>query len=156
MGDPFITIVALLIGLAVGGASSVPYAFFCRAVVLGFLLIPYNMVIGGVAGGAFAFAASRQRQDVNPVVLIGGGLVVGFLMLPAGGAIVNAIGACHGIFLSPILVPMFGAIGAVVYLACQRGIRGRRDRAREQRYGRAISEHTMLDSHESDPANRQH
>ena len=89
------------------------------------------------------------------MVPIGGGLVVGLLMLPAGGAVVDAIGACPEIFLSPILLPMFGAVGAVVYLACQRGIRGKRDRAREQRYGRAISEHTMLESQESDAAKRQ-
>jgi len=151
MGDPFLTVVAFLIGLAVGSAFSVPYALFCKAVALGFLVIPYNMLIGGVAGAAFAYAASRQRRDVNPVVLIAGGLVVALFTLFTGAVIVDAIGTCPGIFLSPILLPMFGAVGAVVYLACQKGIRGKRDREREQRYRRAIAEHAKDDSTDSPP-----
>ncbi len=150
MGDPFVIVIGVLVGLAAGSAVSIPYAFFCRAVALSFLVIPYNMVIGAAAGAAFAYAGSRQRQDVNPVVLIGGGFAVGFLAIFTGQAIVQAIGACPGIFLSPILLPMFGAVGAVIYLACQRGIRGKRDREREQKYRGSIARHAA-EALEDDP-----
>jgi hypothetical protein len=141
VGNPLKTVAGMMVGVAVGCALTVPYALFCRAAVLSFFLALYNMAIGGASGAAFAFAASRQRSDVHLVVLIAGGFVVGGAMILAGQAIVHGMRACPNLFVSPILLPMFGGFGAILYVACERGFRGKRDRARERRYGASIAQH---------------
>ena len=146
---------AFFISIGAGCVLAIPYAFFCKAPILVFLIAPYNMLVGSVVGAVFAYGALQGRPSRKYGWLIVWGLIAGGVTMPVGQLVVSAIAACPDTFLSPILLPLFGGVGAVLYLACEKGIRGKRDRMREQRYGRAISEHTMIESDESDPAKTQ-
>ena len=132
---------AFFIAIGVGCVLAIPYAFFCKAVILSFFIALYSILVGAAVGATFAYGALRGEPNRKASWLIVWGAIAGGVTMPIAQPIISAIGACPGLFLSPILLPLFGGVGTVLYLACEKGTRGRRNRGREQRYRRAIAEH---------------
>ena len=132
---------AFFIAIGVGCVLAIPYAFSCRAVILSFLVVPYNILLGSVVGAAFAYGAVQGNPNRKASWLIVWGVIAGGVTMPVAQLVISAIGVCPDLFLSPVLLPLFGGVGTVGYLACEKGTRGKRNREREQRYRRAIAEH---------------
>ncbi len=132
---------AFFVAIGAGCVLAIPYAFFCKAVILGFLVIPYSILVGSVVGAAFEYGALQGEPNRKTSWLIAWGVIAGGVTMPAAQLVISVIGVCPGFFLSPVLLPFFGGVGTVGYLACERGTRGKRNREREQRYCHAIAEH---------------
>ena len=133
--------IAFFMAIGVGCVLSIPYAFFCKVVILSFLVAPYNILVGSVVGAAFAYGALRGGRNRKVSLLIAWGVIAGGVTMPVAQWVISAIGVCPDLFLSPILLPLFGGVGTVGYLAGEKGTRGKRNREREQRYRHAIAEH---------------
>jgi len=130
---------AFFIAIGAGCVLVVPYSFFCKAVILCFLVIPYNILVGSIVGAVFAYGALQGEPNRKFSWLIAWGVIARGATMPVAQLLISAIDVCPGLFLSPILLPLFGGVGTVGYLACEKGIRGKRNREREERYRRAIA-----------------
>ena len=128
------------IAIGVGSVLAIPYAFFCRVVILSFPAAPHSILVGSVVGAAFACVALRRKPNRKDGWLIVWEVVAGGATMPVAQLLIKAIGVCPDLFLPPVLLPHFGGVGTVGYLPCERGAQGKRNREREQRRRRAIAD----------------
>ena len=140
------------IATGVGCVLAIPYAFFCRVVILSFLAAPYNILVGSVVGAAFACVALQRKPNRKAGWLILWEVVAGGATMPVAQLLIKAIGVRPDLFLAPVLLPLFGGVGTVGYLACERGTQGKRNREREQRYRRAIADSAKEATTEAEPS----
>lgn len=138
--------ISLILACAVCAPVVVAYHFITRVPALAFLVLFLNLGLGVFAGYMFCRFSNRNGRIVATSRLIAGSVIAGILVTTTQYAVAQEFGGFA--FWGPFWGAGLGGVGAAVYLALERAIKGREDPEREERFRRVIDEHVERDQDE--------